>query len=649
VSQACCGGTCERPNEPARARRHSGLDRQAVLMSLAGALIAAGMAANYAGFAGTTVASLSAMAAALTIGTPLRRAIKSLGRRVLDINVLMVIAVVGAAALGDWIEAAAVVWLFSIAQWLESWSMARARRAIRSLAELAPSSATIRRRGVEFQIPASDVVVGDLVIVRPGERIPVDAVVAAGESDVNQASVTGESFPAEKQAGDEVFAGSINGMGALELTATRVASDSTIARIIHLVEEAQSQRAPIQRFVDRFAQIYTPAVVFLAIAVAFLVPLAVAGPGGWIAAFPTWSYRALALLVVACPCALVISTPVSIVSALTAAARAGVLIKGGAHLERLGSITCVAFDKTGTLTEAQVTIAEVVGVNGHSMQGVLSVAAALEARSEHPIGRAIVHRALAAGLDVAPGESFRALPGLGAEATVAATPAIVGSHRLFEQRQICTPTLHARVEEVEARGGTAVLVSSGGQPLGVIALTDRLREDGRQIVRRLRSEGVRHVALLTGDRAASASAIRDEATLDEAHGDLLPRDKVDHIVRLRAAHGPVAMVGDGVNDAPALAAADVGIAMGAAGTDVALETADVALLADDLSRLPYALRLGRATLANIRLNLAIALGLKLAFVAMAALGVATLWMAVLADTGASLIVTANSLRLLKVR
>jgi len=280
---------------------------------------------------------------------------------------------------------------------------------------------------------------------------------------------------------------------------------------------------------------------------------------------------------------------------------------------------------------------------------VLSVAAALEARSEHPIGRAIVHRALAAGLDVAPGEGFRALPGLGAEATVAATLAVVGSHRLFEQRQLCTPTLHARVEEVEARGGTAVLVSSGGQPVGVIALTDRLRDDGREIVRRLRAEGVKHVALLTGDRSASASAIRDEATLDEAHGDLLPRDKVDHIGRLRAAHGPIAMVGDGVNDAPALAAADVGIAMGVAGTDVALETADVALMADDLSRLPYALRLGRAALANIRLNLAIALGLKLAFVAMAALGLATLWMAVLADTGASLIVTANSLRLLKVK
>jgi Cd2+/Zn2+-exporting ATPase len=647
VSESCCGGACAQPAETHDSQRH--LNRQAVLMTAAGVLIGAAMTASFLGASSTLAAVLSAIAAAATIGTPFRRALTSLRRRVLDINVLMVIAVAGAAALGDWIEAATVVWLFGIAQWLETWSMARARRAIRSLAALTPAFATVRRHGLERQIPAADVVVGDLVIVRPGERIPVDAVVVAGESDVNQASVTGESFPVEKRSGDEVFAGSINGMWAIEVTAAKLASDSTIARILHLIEEAQSQRAPIQRFVDRFARRYTPAVVLLAVAVAFIMPLVVAGPAGWAAAFPAWSYRALALLVVACPCALVISTPVSIVSALTAAARAGVLIKGGAHLERLATVTCVAFDKTGTLTEAQVTIADVVGVNGHSTEGVLSIAAALEARSEHPIGRAIVQRARSAGLDVPPGERFRALPGLGAEATIAATPAIVGSHRLFEQRQLCTPPLHARVEEVEARGGTAVLVSSGGEPLGVIALSDRLREDGRLIVRRLRAEGVKHVALLTGDRAASAAAVRDEAGLDEAHGDLLPRDKVDHIGRLRRAHGAIAMVGDGVNDAPALAAADVGIAMGAAGTDVALETADVALLADDLSKLPYALRLGRSAVSNIRVNLAIALGLKLAFVGMAAAGAATLWMAVLADTGASLLVTANSLRLLKVR
>jgi Cd2+/Zn2+-exporting ATPase len=613
-----------------------------------GALIATGAVLNQLEWHGAGVAAYAA-AALLCLPTPLRRARRSIADRRLDINVLMVVAVAGAAALGDWFEAATVVWLFAIAQRLESWSLDRARHAIRALMTLAPSRAVVRRGTDEREIAADDVVPGDIVIVRPGERIPVDGRVVAGVSDVNQAPVTGEAWPAEKGPGDDVFAGTVNGSGALEIGATRPASDSTIARIIHLVESAQSQRAPIQRFVDRFAARYTPAVVIAALALVGLMPFAAGGVEGWAAAFPIWSYRALTLLVVACPCALVISTPVSVVSALTAAARAGVLVKGGAHLERLGQVRCVVFDKTGTLTDARVAIAEVTAVNGHSADGVLSVAASLETRSEHPIGRAIVDRALADGLDVRPGHGFRSLPGLGAEGTVGTARVLVGSHRLFEERRLCTPALHAEVEGVEGRGRSAVLVSHAGEPLGVIAFTDSVRQEGRQIVRHLREESVTHVALLTGDRPSSAEAIRFEIGLDEAHGNLLPSDKVAHVARLRALHGPTAMVGDGVNDAPALAAADVGIAMGAAGTDVALESADVALLADDLSKLPYAVRLGRATLRNIRTNVAIALGLKLAFVALAVTGVATLWMAVLADTGASLVVTANSLRLLRVR
>jgi Cd2+/Zn2+-exporting ATPase len=343
----------------------------------------------------------------------------------------------------------------------------------------------------------------------------------------------------------------------------------------------------------------------------------------------------------------VISTPVAIVSALTAAAREGVLIKGGNYLERLGSIRVVAFDKTGTLTHGRVRVTDVLGVDGTSSEGVLSVAAALEARSEHPIGRAIVDRARVAGLEVAPGLAFRALPGLGAEATVAAVPALVGSHRLFEDRQLCTPSLHACVEQVERQGATPVLVGHGGAPLGVIGLADELRSEGRHAVDGLRGHGVERVVLLTGDRGANAQAALAQAGLDAAHAELLPGDKVEALAKLRAEHGPVAMVGDGINDGPALAAADVGIAMGRTGSDVALETADVVLMSDDLRKLPYALRLGRATLANIRQNVTIALSLKLAFVALAAFGLATMWMAVLADTGASLLVTANSLRLLK--
>jgi Cd2+/Zn2+-exporting ATPase len=509
----------------------------------------------------------------------------------------------------------------------------------------APAVATVRRADGEAEIPVDAVAVGDLVIVRPGQRVPVDGRIVAGTSALDQAPITGESMPVEKAVGDEVFAGSINGTGALEVETIRLSSDSTIARIIHLVEEAQAQRAPVQRFVERFARRYTPAVVGLALFVAVVPPLFAAG--GWSAAFGTWSYRALALLVVACPCALVISTPVAIVSALTAAARRGVLIKGGAHLERLAAIRCVAFDKTGTLTHGSVLVTDVMSVEGATNDGVLSIAAALEARSEHPIGRAIVHRARDAGLPIVPGIAFRALPGLGAEATVGQIPALVGSHRLFEDRQLCTPTLHAYAEQVEQRGGTPVLVGHGGSPLGVIGLADRIRQGGRDAIAGLRGHGVEHVVLLTGDHRLRADSIAATAGIDEAHAELLPGDKVAAIGRLRDRYGTVAMVGDGVNDAPALAAADVGIAMGGAANDISTEAADVVLMSDDLSKLPYARRLSRSTLANIRQNMTLALGLKLAFVALAAIGAATMWMAVVADSGASLLVTVNSLRLLR--
>ncbi len=647
MSDACCGGAaCAPDRHDAPATRRSEWWPGTVIV-LAGALIAAGATAAWAGSRPIALAAYVG-AIALSMPTPARRAIRSLGQRSLDINVLMLIAVAGAAALGDWIEAAAVVWLFDVAQWLEVRSLQRARRAIGTLVSLAPVTAFVRRAGDEREVPVDEVAPGDCVIVRPGARVPVDGRVVAGRSAVDQSPVTGEAWPADKAAGDTVFAGSINGAGALDIEATARASDSTLARIIHLVEHAQERRAPVQMFVDRFARRYTPAVVVLAGLVA-VVPTLGGAALGIDHDFATWSYRALALLVVACPCALVISTPVSIVSALTAAARKGVLIKGGALLERLGEIRCVAFDKTGTLTEGRVSVTDIHALEGVSAHGVLAVAAALEARSEHPIGRAILARAKSEQVAVTPGEAFRALPGLGAEATVGAAPALVGSHRLFEERRLCTPVLHARVEDLEGRGHMPVLVGHDGAALGVLSLADRVREAGRHAVAGLRGEGVLRVVLLTGDNATQAEAVRDGVGLDEAHAGLLPADKVEHVARLRARYGPVAMVGDGINDAPALAAADVGIAMGVAGTAVALETADVALMSDELEKLPYALRLGRRTRRNIRLNLGIALGLKLAFVALAVAGLATLWMAVLADTGASIIVTASSLTLLRVR
>jgi Cd2+/Zn2+-exporting ATPase len=645
MSDTCCT-TCQPQAAPPAEhffRKHAAAF---ALLGTAGVAILAGALLESAGSSKPALAAFLA-AIALCIRQPAERAWRSLGTRALDINVLMLIAVVGAGALGEWFEAAAVVWLFGVAQLLEVLSMDRARRAIRSLMEVAPAQALVLRAGREVILPAIEVRVGDILILRPGDRAPVDGVIHLGESAFDESPVTGESRPIEKSPGDPVYAGTINGTGAIEVEATRVAADSTIARIIHLVEHAQKQRAPVQTFVDRFARRYTPAVVLLAATLAVAGPLVTGGWSGFGAEFGVWSYRALALLVVACPCALVISTPVSIVSALTAAARQGVLIKGGVHLERLGGVKSVAFDKTGTLTHGHVTVTDVLGLDGSSPESVLAVAAALEARSEHPIGRAIVHRARIDGLEVPAGASFRALPGLGAEATVAEAPAIVGSHRLFEARQLCTPALHACVDDVERRGGTAVLVGHGGLPLGVISLTDELRTSGRDAVGQLREAGIERIVLLTGDVRASADRARVGAGLDEAHAELLPSQKVEAIHALRAQYGPVAMVGDGINDAPALAAADVGIAMGAAGTDVALETADVVLMSDDLAKLPYALSLGRATLANIRQNVTIALGLKVAFVVLAATGLATMWMAIVADTGASLLVTANSLRLLR--
>jgi Cd2+/Zn2+-exporting ATPase len=643
----CCGGACGTHDAPAATAPAGRRHRAWLVVGGAGALILAGALANWRGFGLAAIAAYLG-SIALSAPVPARRAWRSLRARSLDINVLMIIAVAGAAALGDWFEAASVVWLFGIAQWLEARSLERARHAIGDLVALAPARALVRRGGVEREIAAEQVAPGDLVIVRPGSRIPVDGAIVAGETSVDQSPVTGESLPVDKWVGDEVFAGTINGHAAIEIEAARRASDSTLARIIHLVEHAQTRRAPVQTFVDGFARRYTPAIVVLAVLVAVVPPL-FGGWADWGHSFATWSYRALALLVVACPCALVISTPVSIVSALTAAARRGVLIKGGSHLERLGNVKCVVFDKTGTLTAGRVSVTDVLAVDGVSSEGLLAVAAATEARSEHPIGRAIVHRARAAHVDVTPGHAFRALPGLGAEATVASEPAIVGNHRLFEERQLCTPSLHAHIDAVEERGGVPVLVGHAGAALGVLGLTDEMREAGRHAVASLRDEGVSRVVLLTGDRTSSAEAVRDGVGLDEAHAELMPHDKVDHVVRLREQYGPVAMVGDGINDAPALAAADVGIAMGQAGTGIAIETADVALMTDDLARLPYALRLGRATLATIRLNVGLALGLKLAFVVLAISGVATLWMAIVADTGASLLVTASSLRLLRVR
>jgi Cd2+/Zn2+-exporting ATPase len=602
--------------------------------ALAGALVLSASGNDFA-------AAVAFVAAALAGGVfPARRAVAAIRSRTLDINTLMVVAVTGALLLREWFEAAAVVCLFAVAQWLELRTMERARHAIRALIDLSPRHALVRRNGIG-QVPVENIQVGDEVLVRPGDKIPLDGTVIAGHSDVNEAPLTGESLPVDKGPGDEVFAGSINGHGALDIAVTRMVRDTRLARIIHLVEMAQASRAPIQSFVDRFARVYTPAVLVLAVLVA-TVPAALGSADA-----AAWVYRALVLLVISCPCALVISTPVSIVSALSAAARNGVLVKGGVHLERLASVRVVAFDKTGTLTRGELTVTDVVTFSGAARSDVLRYAAAVETRSEHPLAQAIVAYARTQQVEIPEVATFSSIPGLGAEALVDGAPVLVGNERLMRERAVDVPS-EVELERARTDGRSVVVVAINGTAIGAVALADRPRETAREAIELMREQGVRWVAMLTGDHRQTAARVADELKLDEYHAELLPAQKHDFVHAL-SQHGPVLMVGDGVNDAPAIAAAHVGIAMGAAGSDVALETADVALMSDELLRVPYSIRLARATLRNVRMNVAISLALKAAFLVMAISGAATLWMAVLADTGAAVIVVGNALRLLRAR
>ena len=570
-----------------------------------------------------------------------RRAWAATRLMALDINVLMLVAVMGAILIDEWSEGATVTFLFALAQILEARTMDRARNAIRALMDLTPPEALVRRDGIEERIAVERVQLGDILLIKPGDKIPLDGVVVSGSSPVNQAPITGESFPVDKSAGHEVYAGTINGHGALDVRVTHLRQDTTLARIISLVELAQSQRAPSQAFVERFARYYTPAVMAVAAAVAIIPPALLGQP------FNTWFYRALVLLVIACPCALVISTPVAVVAAIATAARKGVLIKGGAHLERTATIRCVAFDKTGTLTKGAPHVVEVIPLNGTASRDILEIAAGLEARSEHPVGRAILARAVEYGVAWTECSDFQSIPGRGAEAVIDGEPALVGNHRLIEERGLCNAEIHSRLDALAAGGRTAVLVARRSRPLGIIALTDQTRPESRDTVDMLRRQGVERVVMLTGDNEAAANALAAQLGLDETHAELLPQDKVAAVHKLREKYNTVAMVGDGVNDAPALAAADVGIAMGVAGTDAALETADIALMADELLKIPFTLRLGRATVRNIQMNIALSLGLKAVFLALAIVGAATLWMAVVADMGASILVIANGMRLLK--
>lgn len=561
--------------------------------------------------------------------------------REFDMNLLMTIAVVGAAAIGAFEEAATVVFLFSFGNTLQGYTLDKTRNSIRALMEITPNEALVRQGATEIKLPVEKIAVGDIIVVLPGERIAMDGKVSTGYSTVNEAPITGESIPVEKQPGDEVYAGTINERGSLEVAVTKLAKDNTISRIIHMVEEAQGQRAPSQQFVDKFAKYYTPAVIILAALVAAVPPLFFGQP------LEKWVYEALAMLLVACPCALVISTPVSIVSAIGSAAKNGVLIKGGMYLEEAGALSVVAFDKTGTLTEGKPQVTDLVPIDGLPDQEFLSIASAIESRSEHPLADAIVKYAKEHGAEISIISEFESIPGKGARAVVRGKTYQIGNSRFFTEQAIDLKHVEGEISRLQNEGKTVMILGDDKRVLGLIAVADVLRENSGQAINKLKKAGIKKVIMLTGDNENTAHAIATKTGVDDFRADLLPEDKVDAVKSLLAEHGKVAMVGDGVNDAPAMAISSVGIAMGAAGTDTALETADIALMADDLTKLTDTIKLSRKTLGIIKQNIALALIIKVLILLLVVPGWLTLWLAVAGDMGSSLLVTLNGMRLLR--
>ncbi|WP_419956565.1 heavy metal translocating P-type ATPase (plasmid) [Neobacillus niacini] len=571
------------------------------------------------------------------------KGLKNLSRLNFDMNTLMTIAIIGAAIIGEWGEGATVVILFAISEALERYSMDKARQSIESLMDIAPKEALIRRGNEEITVHVDDIQVGDIMIVKPGQKLAMDGVVVKGTSTLNQAAITGESVPVTKTIDDEVFAGTLNEEGLLEVKVTKRVEDTTISKIIHLVEEAQAERAPSQAFVDKFAKYYTPAIVILALLIAVIPPLF---GGDW----SEWIYQGLAVLVVGCPCALVVSTPVAVVTAIGNAAKNGVLIKGGIHLEETGHLKAIAFDKTGTLTKGVPAVTDLVAFNGNENE-LLAITAAIEKGSQHPLASAIMRKAEENGLNinVISVDEFQSITGKGVKAKVNNEMYYVGSPNLFEELHgSIESTIKEKIIRMQTEGKTVMVLGTEKEILSLIAVADEMRESSKEVISKLNRMGIETV-MLTGDNQRTATAIGKQVGVSDIKADLLPEDKLNFIKELRSKHQSVAMVGDGVNDAPALAASSVGVAMGGAGTDTALETADIALMSDDLSKLPYTIKLSRKALAIIKQNITFSLAIKLVALLLVMPGWLTLFIAIFADMGATLLVTLNSLRLLKVK
>lgn len=633
-----------------------------VLMGISGVMAVASEALAYATVENSwPVIALAALSIAAGGRDTLRKGVIALRTMTLNINFLMTVAVIGAVFIGQWPEAAMVTFLFGVAEMIEAFSLDRARNAIRGLMEMTPETATVRDEGGEWrEVEAGAVFIGQTVRVKPGERIPLDGVLTSGASSVNQAPITGESMPVEKKTGDPVFAGTINERGSFEFSVTANKGNTTLARIIRAVQEAQGQRAPTQRFVDDFARYYTPAVFVLAMLVAIVPPLLFGQ------SWQPWIYKALVMLVIACPCALVISTPVTVVSGLAAAARRGILVKGGVYLEGGRKLQAVALDKTGTLTHGKPVVTDIIPLTGRQPDELLQLAASLDAPSEHPVASAIVAawtkggETPAGSTDAArllsvrksgellPIENFDSITGRGVQGIIGGTKYFVGNHRLAEENGVGGPHVDEILKRLEAEGKTTVVLTTETEALAVLGVADTLRESSIEALKELHDLGVRSV-MLTGDNQATAQAIATKVGIDDARGGLLPEDKLTAIGDLLEKYGSVGMVGDGINDAPALAKSSIGFAMGAAGTDTAIETADVALMEDDLRKLPLFIRLSRQTGRVLAQNITFAIGIKVVFFALALTGKATLWMAVFADMGASLLVVLNGLRLLHIR
>lgn len=569
--------------------------------------------------------------------------IKDLLKLNFSMEVLMTVAIIGASIIGEWAEGSIVVILFAVSEALERFSMDRARQSIRSLMDIAPKEALIRRNNEEKMINVSDIQIGDIMIIKPGQKIAMDGVVIKGHSAVNQAAITGESVPIEKQIKDEIFAGTLNEEGILEVEVTKHVNDTTIAKIIHLVEEAQGERAPAQAFVDNFAKYYTPSIMAISALIIIIPPLFFGGD------WNKWLYQGLSLLVVGCPCSLVISTPVSIVSAIGNSAKNGVLVKGGIYLEEIGGLKAIAFDKTGTLTKGTPSVTDFVVSDTNQENQYLSIISALEILSQHPLASAILKEAdrRESNYQMIDIMNFKSVTGKGIKGDYQGTTYFVGSPKLFDSELIRQASVMKNYEKLQEQGKTVMIFGTAQNILAIIAVADELRKSSSEVIAKLHQLGIEHTIMLTGDNIRTAKSIGEQVGVTDIKGDLMPQDKLDYIKELKEKYGKVAMVGDGVNDAPALASATVGIAMGGAGTDTALETADVALMGDDLQKLPFIVNLSRKTLKIIKQNITFSLSIKFLALLLIIPGWLSLWIAIVADMGATLLVTLNGLRLMK--